>query len=176
MVVSKNKLLIELINNQRDDVEQSKKLDIKDLHRICKNINGSIFSKSNDCCLWCGYVTTINSSNTKYINFFFKKKKYALHRLLYENFVDEIDKSEYLRFTCENKGVCCNLNHIKKITKKPSKKTSKKTSVSNEKKDIELKKTKKINSNKKELVKSNSESSFDIVESKTDKNKLLIIF
>ena len=51
-----------------------------------------------------------------------------------------------------------------------------KTSVSNEKKDIELKKTKKINSNKKELVKSNSESSFDIVESKTDKNKLLIIF
>lgn len=118
MVVSKNKLLIELINKQRTEVDANKKLDIKDLHRICKNLNNSIFQNNNGCCLWCGYVTNISNSNTKYINFFFKKKKYALHRLLYENFVGNIDKSEYLRFTCDNKGVCCNLNHITKIVKK----------------------------------------------------------
>ena len=47
MVVSKNKLLIELINKQRTEVDSSKKLDIKDLHRICKNLNGSIFSSDN---------------------------------------------------------------------------------------------------------------------------------
>ena len=71
MVVSKNKLLIELINKQRSDIDSAKKLDIKDLHRICKNINGSIFQKDDSCCLWCGYVTNISNSNTKYINFFF---------------------------------------------------------------------------------------------------------
>ena len=174
MVVSKNKLLIELINNQRENVDQQKKLDIKDLHRICKNINGSIFSKSDECCLWCGYITTINTSNTKYINFFFKKKKYALHRLLYENFIDEIDKSEYLRFTCENKGTCCNLNHIKKITKRNSK-NSKKEQASDKKdnnveKDIELKKK----SNKKKF--NNKSSSIEVITPKEKENKLIIIF
>ena len=70
MVVSKNKLLIELINNQRSNVDSARKLDIKDLHRICKNLNSSIFCESNKCCLWYGYVTNIASSNTKYINFY----------------------------------------------------------------------------------------------------------
>lgn len=174
MVVSKNKLLIELINNQRENVDQQKKLDIKDMHRICKNINGSIFSKSDECCLWCGYITTINTSNTKYINFFFKKKKYALHRLLYENFIDEIDKSEYLRFTCENKGTCCNLNHIKKISKRSSNKKSKKEQNVDKKsniteKDIELKKNKK-------KIKNNKDSLLEVITPKEKENKLIIIF
>jgi hypothetical protein len=141
MVISKNKLLIELINNQRNNIDYNKKLDIKDLHRICKNLSSSIFYKSSDCCLWHGYVTKITSSNTKYINFFFKKKKYALHRLLFENFVGEIDKSEYLRFSCENKGICCNINHIKKITRKYTK-NNKKAVEQKQEKDIVLEKKK----------------------------------
>ena len=182
MVVSKNKLLIELINKQRTNIDSSKKLDIKDLHRICKNLNSSIFANTDSCCLWCGYVTNIANSNTKYINFFFKKKKYALHRLLYENFVDNIDKSEYLRFTCENKGVCCNLNHITKIGKKllnedDNEETSYVEKSSNEtKKDIVLNKK---NDSEKSLEEGKSEknnSSIEVIKSKNNLNKLIIIF
>lgn len=178
MVVSKNKLLIELINKQRADVDPSKKLDIKDLHRICKNLNGSIFTSDNNCCLWCGYVTNISNSNTKYINFFFKKKKYALHRLLYENFIGDINKSEYLRFTCDNKGVCCNLNHIKKIGKDNKKCCSEKSEISEKEKDIVLKessKKSKKKTNKKEK-KDSEDSSIEVIKSKNDLNKLIIIF
>lgn len=188
MVVSKNKLLIELINKQRTDVDANKKLDIKDLHRICKNLNNSIFQNNNGCCLWCGYVTNISSSNTKYINFFFKKKKYALHRLLYENFVDNIDKSEYLRFTCENKGVCCNLNHITKIVKKnDSENESINDSVSElnkEEKDIDindsekcLKKENIFNEDNKNKVTDNK-NSIEVIKSKSQSNlnKLVIVF
>lgn len=192
MVVSKNKLLIELINNQRQNIDSDKKLDIKDLHRICKNLNGSIFGNSKCCCLWQGYVTNISDSNTKYINFFFKKKKYALHRLLYENFIDEIDKSEYLRFSCENKGICCNLNHIKKITRKKKKdveiiddiKDSSENLDNNEitniesenkEKDIVIKKNNKLS---KEKDNNDNDNTIDIVKtkSKNNLNKLIIIF
>jgi len=166
MVISKNKLLIELINKQRIDVDLNKKLDIKDLHRICKNINSSIFTNTSKCCLWCGYVTNIANSNTKYINFFFKKKKYALHRLLYENFTDNIDKSEYLRFSCDNKGICCNLSHIKKIRKKNKEKKSK------IEKDIVIKKKVK----KKNLQENTNPIEVIKTKSKDNLDKLIIIF
>ena len=188
MVVSKNKLLIELINKQRTDVDANKKLDIKDLHRICKNLNNSIFQNNNGCCLWCGYVTNISNSNTKYINFFFKKKKYALHRLLYENFVNNIDKSEYLRFTCENKGVCCNLNHITKIVKKnDSENESINDSISEinkEEKDIDINNSEKCLKNE-NLIKDDSKNtdidnknSIEVIKSKSQSNlnKLVIVF
>ena len=179
MVVSKNKLLIELINKQRLDVEPSKKLDIKDLHRICKNLNGSIFSSDNNCCLWCGYVTNISSSNTKYINFFFKKKKFALHRLLYENFIGNIDKSEYLRFTCDNKGVCCNLNHIKKIGKDNKKAINDKSKLLE--KDIVIKENKKKELKNKlyknnDTNQDNDNDSIEVIKSENNLNKLIIIF
>lgn len=179
MVVSKNKLLIELINKQRTDVDLSKKLDIKDLHRICKNLNGSIFSSDNNCCLWCGYVTNISNSNTRYINFFFKKKKYALHRLLYENFIGDINKSEYLRFTCDNKGVCCNLNHIKKIGKdktnnEPEELEACKKDIVIEENSKNKKKLYKKNNNKKQN--SENENSIEVIESKNNLKKLIIIF
>ena len=177
MVISKNKLLVELINNQRNDVDLVRKLDIKDLHRICKYLNSSIFNKSDKCCLWGGYVTNITSSNTKYINFFFKKKKYALHRLLYENFIDQIDKSEYLRFSCENKGVCCNLNHIKKITRKNLK--NKKKSEKQEKDIVIKKKTlKNKNLDKKKHIDKSYDNSIEIIKTKTkdESNKLIVIF
>ena len=180
MVVSKNKLLIELINKQRANVDPSKKLDIKDLHRICKNLNCSIFSSDHNCCLWCGYVTNISNSNTKYINFFFKKKKYALHRLLYENFIGDISKSEYLRFTCDNKGVCCNLNHIKKIGKDNKNNEIENSEVSE--KDIVIEESYKKSTKKKLFKKSPRENdsenknSIEVVKSKNNINKLIIIF
>ena len=42
----------------------------------------------------------------------------ALHRLLYANFVGNINDNEYLKFSCDNRGKCCNINHLVKYIKK----------------------------------------------------------
>jgi hypothetical protein len=73
---------------------------------ICKYYGGA----------WTGYITNLNKDNKNcYISFFHKNKKIALHRLLYCNFVEELNDNEYLKFTCENKGKCCSLKHLKKF-------------------------------------------------------------
>lgn len=110
----KDDILDELLVNQRKHVPFSKKLQFSDLKRICKHIDGNIFNNTK-CCLWTGYITNVNNVNKGvYINFFFRKKKVALHRLLYINFVDDLNKNEYLKFNCANGGKCCNIHHIKK--------------------------------------------------------------
>jgi hypothetical protein len=84
------------------------------MKRICKYIDTSIFDQAN-CCIWNGYITNMNNSNKgTYVNFYFRNKKVALHRLLYSNFVAPLDSSEYLKFNCDNKGICCNINHYEK--------------------------------------------------------------
>lgn len=109
-----NKIFRELIKNQIKDVPSKWKLTINDIKRICKYIDTSIFDATK-CCIWNGYVTNANNSNKGvYVNFYFKNKKVALHRLLYSNFVSPLDSSEYLKFSCDNKGVCCNVNHYEK--------------------------------------------------------------
>ncbi len=109
------KLLKELIQRQLKDVPHDKKLQYNDLRRICKYVGTTLFDE-NCCSKWTGYVTNINNSNKGlYINFYFRKKKVALHRLLYANFVGHISDDEYIKFTCENKGFCCNIAHFKKF-------------------------------------------------------------
>ena len=113
-IKNSNEIFKELINNQLSNVPIQWKLGINDMKRICKYIDTSIFDKEN-CCIWNGYITNMNNSNKgTYINFYFKNKKVALHRLLYSNFVAPLDSSEYLKFNCENKGICCNINHYEK--------------------------------------------------------------
>ncbi len=118
-----NEIFTELISKQLKEVDNTKKLQYSDLKRICKYIDISIFDE-NQCSIWSGYITNSNNSNKgTYINFYFRKKKAALHRLLYSNFVEELESDEYLKFNCENKGKCCNIAHLKKF--KYNKKTSK---------------------------------------------------
>ncbi|CAH6421007.1 Hypothetical protein MVR_LOCUS235 [uncultured virus] len=107
-------LLSEMIQRQITDGCIDKKLDINDMKRICKYINTSIFG--TDCCLWQGYITNQSSANKgTYVNFYFQERKVALHRLLYDNFVEEVSKeNEYIKFTCSNAGTCCNVNHMSK--------------------------------------------------------------
>lgn len=109
------------------------------MKRICKYINNSIFDE-DECCLWNGYITNINNTNKgTYVNFYFRNKKVALHRLLYSNFVAPLSSSEYLKFNCNNKGICCNVNHYEKY------KYSKITDIKRDKRKRENKKeTKKI--------------------------------
>jgi hypothetical protein len=102
-------LLDELKNKQIDNIPINKKLKDKDLKRIIKYTNKSIIS-SNECILWKGFITT---NKGIYINFYFNGKKTALHRLLYLNYIGPIYDNQYLSFTCENGGKCCNINHIK---------------------------------------------------------------
>lgn len=114
-VVDGNELLKELIMKQLKNVPQDKKLQYTDLKRICKYIGSSIFDE-NKCCIWNGYITNANNSNKgTYVNFYFRKKKAALHRLLYCNFVGELYDDEYLKFSCECKGKCCTIKHLRKF-------------------------------------------------------------
>jgi hypothetical protein len=114
--LEKKKYLKELVTNQLKTVPPNRRLIYKDLARITKYIDSSIFD--DECCIWDGYIT--NAKNAKkgtYINFFFRNKKVALHRLLYENFVGTLSDDYYLKFSCENeenKGKCCNVNHMLK--------------------------------------------------------------
>lgn len=110
-----SELLKELLTKQLKSVQYQKRLQYSDLKRICKYINSSIFDPVK-CCKWEGYITNSNNTCGKgtYINFYFRKKKAALHRLLYSNFIGELLDDEYLKFNCDNKGTCCNINHFKK--------------------------------------------------------------
>ncbi len=111
-----NDFLKELLINQIKNINPNKKLNYGDIKRISKFLVSSIFSE-NTCCIWNGYVTNEkNQSKGTYINFYFNKKKIALHRLLYINYIGEISNKEYIRFTCDNKGKCCNINHMKKYS------------------------------------------------------------
>ncbi len=107
-------ILTELITNQRKDITPDKKLLYNDLKRISKYLSHSIFN--DECSIWTGYITTIkNDEKNSYINFYFGKKKHALSRLLYINYINELNESEYIKFKCSNKGICCNINHIYKL-------------------------------------------------------------
>ena len=102
----------ELIKKQIITCKEARKLTLHDIKRISKNLNTSIFNKET-CSLWGGYITNKNNNNkSKYINFYFRQRKVALHRLLYENYVSDIRDNQYIKYTCDHKGFCCNINHM----------------------------------------------------------------
>jgi len=128
IVLSKNQILIHMLQLQRKGLPNNMRLDMDDIKRIVYNINNSPFSDT-DCCLWNGYVTD-NNEKCKYINFYFKHHKIALHRLLYINYIGDLESTNYLKFTCNNKGICCNIKHIEKSNTKQSVELPKKLSDS----------------------------------------------
>lgn len=117
--LSDDELLKEMLLNQLKIIPNDKKLQYADLKRICKYIKTSIF-EVEECCLWDGYITNENQNNKgTYINFYFRGKKIALHRLLFINYIGELEDDEYLKFLCENKGMCCNVHHLRKFRYHP---------------------------------------------------------
>lgn len=118
-----NSVLDELVNKQLRNIDASKKLKYNDLKRISKYVNTTLFDP-NKCCLWSGYITNADHTNKgTYVNFYFEGKKIALHRLLYMNFVCDLNDNDYLKFSCENKGKCCNIYHLHKFQYVPKKNT-----------------------------------------------------
>lgn len=113
--LDKNEIMTEVLSKQLKVIPSDKKLQYTDIKRICKFVNTSLFDE-NECCVWEGYVTNSNEGNKgTYINFYFRGRKIALHRLLYINFIGDLQDDEYLKFICPNKGRCCNINHLKKF-------------------------------------------------------------
>ena len=111
----KKELLVTLLEKQRKDVPITKKLRYNDMKRLCKYIDSNIFDE-NVCTLWNGYITNVENVNKGvYINFYFKGKKIALHRLLYINFIGDLANDEYLKYSCKNKGKSCNVTHLQKF-------------------------------------------------------------
>lgn len=87
------------------------RLQSSDIQRVCRHIQGDIFGE--ECVIWQGYITNRNRPRKgPNINFFFQSKKVALHRLLYSNYVQPLDSDQFLKYTCDNKGTCCNINHL----------------------------------------------------------------
>jgi hypothetical protein len=115
-MTKKSIILDEMTKNQVKNIDENKMLSYRDMTRIVKNINTSIFSPTS-CCIWTGYVTNVWNHKSTFINFYFKKKKVALHRLLYNNFVGPISDTEYIKFSCNNRGRCCNVLHFIKLSK-----------------------------------------------------------
>jgi len=146
--MNKNLIFQELIQNQRKNLSADKKLNLSDLKRISSYLNKSIFTE-DECSLWDGYVTEIKKSSA-FVNFFFNGKKQALHRLLYYNFINDINDNEYLKFTCINKGKCCCINHLVLVKEKNKEELEKELEI-NKKEELETKRNyKKIKIIKKE--------------------------
>lgn len=110
--MEKNQILINMIQKQRKCLPFKFKLEFEDIKRVVNNINNDLFG--NECCVWNGYVTNGIKDKAKYVNFYFKHRKIALHRILYINYIGDINEKQYLKFTCQNKGTCCNINHVEK--------------------------------------------------------------
>ena len=113
-MVDKKDLLTEMQMKQHSVIDKKYRLENSDIERLCKYINKSIFT-SDGCVLWSGYLTKSNGGKSHYVNFFIKGKKLAVHRILYINFIGELKTSQYLKYTCENPGCCCNLSHFYRI-------------------------------------------------------------
>ena len=139
---------IELIKKQLKNVPEDKAFRKSDINRIVKHTDTSIFD-AEKCCLWSGYVTNMNDAKKgTYINFYFKnKKKVALHRLLYINFKGNLNNTDYIKYSCDNKGVCCNINHMIKFEYKIDDIHEKNKTKKNPKK--QTKQSKKIRETKK---------------------------
>jgi hypothetical protein len=158
----------ELLKKQIGGISNEKKLNYNDIKRISKLIKSSIFDKKN-CSIWGGYITNENNSvKGTYINFYFNKKKIALHRLLYINYIGPLTDNEYLKFSCENKGKCCNVHHMKKYTYNNKTNKSNNSSLSNT--------SETTNTTNTELGynKSSNNETTETIQINTNKDKLIV--
>lgn len=112
---SKKKLLAELCLKQRKHNNEKYQLEINDLTRFLKHIDRSIFN-TDECVLWSGSLTKCNNGKSHYVNYYLNRRKLALHRILYINFVGDLDNKQYLKYSCQNPGCCCNIKHFVKVS------------------------------------------------------------
>jgi len=170
--MNKEDIINNLFSKQINEIDSKYRLNSKDIIRLASYITSDPFSET-ECCKWKGAISK-SSHQSKYINFWFNKKKQALHRILYLNYKGELSKNKYLRFSCPNqcmKGICCNINHLELINKDED------TDIES---NIELK-NKQIKKVTKKTKKDDNESNNNGIDiksypNKSDNNIFIIVF
>lgn len=108
--MDKEELLKTLIDKQRKNIPDEDRLEVKDIRRLVKFLQDTIFNE-HGCTGWDGYYCKTFKKCTG-ITFFFKKEKRMIHRLLYINYKGDIPNNCFIRFTCPTGPYCCNVNHM----------------------------------------------------------------
>lgn len=119
-------IIRELLEKQRTDIGDDIKLTKKELLILAKNINDSIFSKD---CIRFDKMQTYKKCG----------KRWYWHRLLYVNFINNLEQYEYLKHIAGSKKTCqtcVNPSHYFKMVNK-SGKIIKKYKDPQEQKEIE---------------------------------------
>ena len=100
--------LINLISMQRKDVPDIGlygKMTFDDIKRLDRCIFDDIFN-STKCCLYNG------TKKGNYCMFSFRGKKTSVLRLIYHNYIEDVNTSSRIKHFCKNEGICCNINHF----------------------------------------------------------------
>ena len=103
-----NTIYKDMIEKQLPNIQENK-LTNSDILRISNKLNENIFT--DNCVIYNG--TYYRRNNKYYIPFYYKYKKISLTRILFINYVEEINSNFYIKYTCNNKGLCCCLSHMK---------------------------------------------------------------
>ena len=108
-------LFVNLLKKQRKIIPMIGnygKLSFEDIKRLDKYIDVNIFDTDNDeCIIYKGEL------KKNYATISFKSRKVSVHRLLYHNYINDINESDQILFHCENKSTCCNLSHFDIVNK-----------------------------------------------------------
>lgn len=115
LTLNEKKILAQLLIYQRSDVEKEYKLTLNLIIKVIKILGektlGNLLDNNNKNC-WIN-MDSVDNKKISCINFYINNKKIALHRLMYINFTDSLDKNSYLKHTCNNKN-CYNIYHLEK--------------------------------------------------------------
>ena len=138
--------LVDIQRKNIPDIGNYGKLEYADIKRLDRYISGDIFGHS--CCLYHG------ERKANYTTMSYRSKKISVLRLLYHNYVEDINHSDKIIYLCENKGLCCNLKHFRVKVKqlpppiplKPNE-TSSKLNQDPENENDQLEQNKKVSNN-----------------------------
>jgi hypothetical protein len=106
--------LSKMVDMQRPDIPDIGnygKLEYTDIKRLDRYIDGDIFGGS--CCVYNG------ERKSNYTTLSYRSKKISVLRLLYHNYVSNIQQVDKIKYLCDNKGICCNIHHIVLKVKPP---------------------------------------------------------
>lgn len=104
----RQKLFLNLLKRQRKDIRtigNYGRLKFDDIKRVEKVIRKNIFDNDN-CCLFIGCY------KNGYSLISFRGINVSLQKLLYHNYIGDIDRWRWIKYKCDNIRTCCNLNHL----------------------------------------------------------------
>jgi hypothetical protein len=85
-------------------------LSLNDINRIFLKIDGDIFD-SIDCIIWSGCVSSLKQKIKRFPVIFLDGRKQCVKRLIYNHFIQPIDKNQYISMKCSN-SLCINTKHM----------------------------------------------------------------